>query len=581
MRSRKPSYKELQDRLKELEKAARVHEIVEAHLLESEKQLARILNSTSIPTFVIDINHQVTHWNPACENLTAINAMDVLGTSNQWMAFYANRRPTLADLILNQASQSHISKYYKAKFRPSKVVAGAYEVEDFFPHLGANGRWLFFTAAPLKDRDGAVIGAIETLQDVTHAKRMQSSKEAMLRISLALPEYPDLKDLLDFISREVKSLIYVEGALVLLLDEKNNELLFQGTAYDDISIQNRVKALRFSLGELAAGEVIKTGEPLVIQDAGQPAYAFPGRDRKLGYKTRSLLMVPLKSHDRIIGVLCAINKKKGRFDTTDVDLLNMVAGATTLSIENARFSEEIKRAYREVRSLNKAKDKAIRTEGHVPHVDEFALPGLSVGRGGEIAGLEFGHVGGAEIRHLDAGAGVFSVLAECRLGDIGEGVFPRDVVHRYSVGHLLLDGYGDMLPVLAEQRVPRIVELVFPGNAVDHHRPFAHVRRQGCEFSAGCKARVPNLLKGSLPRFAIDANRELAFGNVHHRGDLLTIRAGEGFLDPGKVFPPCGIRDGFFAGFPVPLLQAVHYTSLCLPCARIPLCARSLPASLY
>lgn len=364
MSASKPSYQELQDRLRELEKAAQVHEIVETHLRESEKQLVQILDSTSIPTFVIDNHHRVTHWNPACESLTAIKAADVLGTRKQWMAFYPEKRPILADLIVNQAPPTHVAEYYKGKFRKSQVVSGAYEVVDFFPHLGDNGRWLFFTAAPLKDSDGTIIGSIETLQDITHQKRMQSSKEAMLRISLALPEYPELKDLLDFISREVKTLIYVEGALVLLLDEKTNELYFQGTAYDDLSIQDRVKALRFSLDELAAGAVIRTGEPLVIQDDGDPAQYFPGRDRKLGYQTRSLLIVPLKSADRIIGVLCAINKKKGRFDQTDVDSLNMVAGATTLSIENARYAEELKRAYREVRSLNKAKDKAIRHMAH-------------------------------------------------------------------------------------------------------------------------------------------------------------------------------------------------------------------------
>jgi PAS domain S-box-containing protein len=364
MSASKPSYKELQDRLQKLEKAAQVHEIAEAHLRQSEKRLAQILDSTSIPTFVIDSHHRVTHWNPACENLTAINAADVLGTRKQWMAFYPKERPILADLIVNQASQTHIYEYYQDKFRKSEVVAGAYEVVDFFPHLGDNGRWLFFTAAPLKDDDGAIIGSIETLQDITHQKRMQSSKETMLKISLALPEYPELRDLLDFISREVKSLIYVEGALVLLLDEKTNELYFQGTAYDDVSIQNRVKAMRFSLDELAAGEVIRTGQSLMIQDTADPAHAFPGRDRKLGYQTRSLLIVPLKSADRIIGVLCAINKKKGRFDQTDVDSLSMVAGATTLSIENARYAEELKRAYREVRSLNKAKDKAIRHLAH-------------------------------------------------------------------------------------------------------------------------------------------------------------------------------------------------------------------------
>jgi signal transduction histidine kinase len=62
--------------------------------------------------------------------------------------------------------------------------------------------------------------------------------------------------------------------------------------------------------------------------------------------------------------LCAINKKGGDFDESDVELLNMIAGTVALSVENARFAEEIKQAYREVTSLNRAKDKVI---NHLSH----------------------------------------------------------------------------------------------------------------------------------------------------------------------------------------------------------------------
>jgi len=72
----------------------------------------------------------------------------------------------------------------------------------------------------------------------------------------------------------------------------------------------------------------------------------------------------LRSSDRIIGVLCAINKKEGLFDQPDVEALGMVAGTVVLSIENARFADDIIEAYREVTSMNRAKDKAI---NHLSH----------------------------------------------------------------------------------------------------------------------------------------------------------------------------------------------------------------------
>jgi len=76
------------------------------------------------------------------------------------------------------------------------------------------------------------------------------------------------------------------------------------------------------------------------------------------------LLVPLKSHERTIGTLCAVNKKEGGFDQSDIDLLSMLAGTVVLSIENARFAAELKKAYLEVSSLNRAKDKVI---NHLSH----------------------------------------------------------------------------------------------------------------------------------------------------------------------------------------------------------------------
>jgi PAS domain-containing protein len=60
----------------------------------------------------------------------------------------------------------------------SELIDGAYEAEVFFPKLGKGGKWLFFTAAPIRATDGSVIGAIETFWDTTEKKEaeVQQSK---------------------------------------------------------------------------------------------------------------------------------------------------------------------------------------------------------------------------------------------------------------------------------------------------------------------------------------------------------------------------------------------------------------------
>ena len=463
--------------------------LAEEGLKESEKRLAQIVQGSSIPTFVINEQHVLTHCNRAYENLTKIPAGSILGTRAYWMTFYANERPVLADFVADKASEEEMRKYYGDKLRRSEVIEGAYEAENLFPDLDEKGKWMFFTAAPIIDDDGKTTGAIETLQDITERKkseqalresekryrtlldfapypivvfsldgkvsylnpsftetfgwsfielegknlnfippgmekediedirllyekkvipreetkritkdgrvldvilraavfsvsqdqpegtlvilrdvtkekRIARNNEAMLRISLALPEYPDLEDLLYYINGEVKNLLGTEGAILVLHDEIRQDLFIQGAAYDDMDTEKRTRETRFSVDELVAGEVIRNGKPKIVSDTSINPELHQERDRRLGYRTTNLVLVPLKSSDRIIGALCAINKKEGNFDESDVELLSMIAGTVALSIENARFSEEVKKAYREVTSLNRAKDKVI---NHLSH----------------------------------------------------------------------------------------------------------------------------------------------------------------------------------------------------------------------
>ncbi|UCV06435.1 diguanylate cyclase [Dechloromonas denitrificans] len=147
----------------------------ETALRESEAHLAQIVDGMSVATLVIDAGHRVTHWNHACEVLTGMSARHVIGSGNQWQAFYPSPRPIMADLVIDGASEAAVDRFYHGRFRPSLLVHGGYEAEDFFPHFGEGGRWLFFTAAPLRNALGELVGAIETLQDVTERRRAEEA----------------------------------------------------------------------------------------------------------------------------------------------------------------------------------------------------------------------------------------------------------------------------------------------------------------------------------------------------------------------------------------------------------------------
>ena len=139
------------------------------------EMLAEITNGSPIPTFVIDKQHRITHWNTALESLTGLRSNQMLGTDAQWQAFYLQKRPTLADMIVDGASNSDIEDAYGGKSKKSTLIDGAYEAEDFRSAVRGVGRWLRFTASPIKSDSDETVGAIETLQDVTDEKNLQEN----------------------------------------------------------------------------------------------------------------------------------------------------------------------------------------------------------------------------------------------------------------------------------------------------------------------------------------------------------------------------------------------------------------------
>ncbi|MEH6812215.1 MAG: PAS domain-containing sensor histidine kinase [Motiliproteus sp.] len=143
---------------------------------QSQRKLSQILRGSPIPTFVLDADHCVSHWNQACENLTGIAAEEMIGSRDSWRGFYTSKRPTMANLVVSGASDIEVSRHYGGKFSHSALIKGAYEGENYFPHMRDGGRWIYFNASPLLDAAGNTVGAIETLQDITARKLAEQAE---------------------------------------------------------------------------------------------------------------------------------------------------------------------------------------------------------------------------------------------------------------------------------------------------------------------------------------------------------------------------------------------------------------------
>ena len=93
------------------ERSARYVEI-EKELIESEKAVSQIIEGSTIPTFVLNKDHVVTHWNKAVEKLTGVRADTMVGTTRPSTPFWGEERPTMADVIVDQISEDEIKKLY-------------------------------------------------------------------------------------------------------------------------------------------------------------------------------------------------------------------------------------------------------------------------------------------------------------------------------------------------------------------------------------------------------------------------------------------------------------------------------------
>lgn len=222
--------------------------------------LAGYFDASPVPTFVINTEHVVTHFNKACESLLGVKAVDMIGERKLGQVIWDHDRPVLADLIVDQTSYEELARLYTNRAHRSQLIADAYESEGFFPNLGDGGRWLFFTATPLRNASGSIAGAVETLQDITDRKR---AEEALLKYQTTLEDLIEKRTaelaqanrtLLEDVARRAAA-----EAAQLSRNTELNELNAKLSMAQEHLVQSEKLA---SIGQLAAGVAHEINNPI-------------------------------------------------------------------------------------------------------------------------------------------------------------------------------------------------------------------------------------------------------------------------------------------------------------------------------
>jgi len=156
---------------------------------------ANMIQNCAVAIFAIDREHRVIHWNTACEELTGIRAKDILHTRDHWKAFYDHERPCLSDLIVDNDS-SKMSDLYTV-CGPSVLISRGLHAERWFPQVGGGMRYIIFDAAPIYHHDGELLGAVETLQDISKLKQMEEeTKRLNVELTDAMNQLKTLRGLI-------------------------------------------------------------------------------------------------------------------------------------------------------------------------------------------------------------------------------------------------------------------------------------------------------------------------------------------------------------------------------------------------
>jgi adenylate cyclase len=219
---------------------------------------------------------------------------------------------------------------------------------------------------PMRDREGKVVGVIQVLNKRTGPftksdeellaafaagaavtvqnallneeirKRMQTS-EILLNVMRAVSSELEIDQLLLKIVSKTSEVMNADRCTLFLLDRQT------GGLWSKVAQGANMQEIRVPRGMGIAGHVAVSGETVNIKDAYQDPRFNPEVDRRTGYRTRTILCMPLRDERRaIIGVMQVLNKNHGVFTEEDEHLLDALGSQTAIALENSRLFEEVR-----------------------------------------------------------------------------------------------------------------------------------------------------------------------------------------------------------------------------------------------
>ena len=225
-----------------------------------------------VPAFVLGADRRVLLWNKACERLTGAPAEGMLGTRDHWSAFYGERRPCLADLVLAQKLDEIALRYVRGDRAAHGDGGASSETWCEMPRLG-RPLYLAVDAAPIYDDAGAMIAAVETLRDLTVEKQRQVELESLAALD-GLTGLLNRRSFDERLAMEVRRAHRAEDPLALLMIDVDDFKPYNdahGHQIGDACLRRVALAIR--------GALSRAGDIAARYGGDEFSVILPGADR--------------------------------------------------------------------------------------------------------------------------------------------------------------------------------------------------------------------------------------------------------------------------------------------------------------
>ncbi len=321
-------------------------------LRSNQKTFSDIIKFLPNATFAIDKKGHVIIWNEAIEQMTGIPAAKMLGKDGYAHAipFYGKARPQLLNLLFEDHNKA--AALYPQIIREGDTLG----VEVFCDALYNNkGAWVFAKAAPLHDPDGNIIGAIQSVRDISERKQMDTYGALGRDVLHILNKPGDLRSSIERVLAALKTQTGFDAVGIRLQEGEDYPYFVQEGFSADFLLKENSLIERTTEGQICReldGNVrLECTCGLVISGRTDPTNPLftPGgscwtndskqlldipkrvdprlnpRNRCVHYDYVSVALIPIRNKERIVGLLQLNDRRKEGFTLRMVELLEGIA----------------------------------------------------------------------------------------------------------------------------------------------------------------------------------------------------------------------------------------------------------------